>query len=76
MANGDHNMYVLNNGSTKMISESENASKVATLKGFRIGKRHQSSAGTSGTGTTTSKTQKQIRISTSQKVIGSNFHNN
>jgi len=35
MGNGN-NMYVLNNGSTKMISDSENASKAATLKGIRI----------------------------------------
>jgi hypothetical protein len=51
-------MYVLNNGSNKMISDSENASKAATVKGYRIYKRHRSSAATatSGTGTTNSKT--------------------
>jgi len=31
-----NNMYMLNNGSTKMISDSENAAKAVTLKGFRI----------------------------------------
>ena len=51
-----NSMYVLNNGSTKMISDSENAAKAVTIKGFRIQKRQSSAATTgTGTGTTTSK---------------------